>query len=731
MESGSGLISNFLNTLTIKSKLIYAFALLVILIVGAGGSGLFFISQIKNNISILSDISSPLSELSGALTNEMLTSNAMVLEALVSTDKDDIKKFKSSLMASERSFNEKLARLTQLLKQGNLSLDIATVAATRKNFLELSLTAVKGYIAMLDQASANKLNLEAFMVERQKFDKDLTRFIEAAQTAIGDAEDKGRTLSMTPDATAKQISDLLMDMFAKDLPVLYRATALQILLIELQDLLKGYLSEHDIARLADHETAFEQLAKKISSRLRRLKRKLKTDAHKKSHAELTKNFEKLKLSVLAENALFDLHENYLLAVQNINRLKTNLNTATVDVNDALGLIAKNSGKINTDIRKTTKQGVTSAQAYIGLIILIGLAAGLGAAFFIINAITKPLLKLQDTVSIVEKNSDYSIRVNETQTDEVGKTSMAFDSLLMSMESVIREINQIMAAVAEGDFSNQVKSKQEGDLLALKLSINGSIELLGQTVKEVIDLSSKVNTGTDELSDSAVILSDNANTQAAAIEEISQSMSHIGTRAKDNEKGALEVQKKSSQATREVASGNSQMDAMVQAMDEIKSTSSQVANAIGAINDIASQTKLLALNALIESVRAGAAGKGFSVVAQEVRTLADRSAATATETGALIKKAMAEVEKGVENADKAALILTKIQTIVEEMNDFVEKISGASVEQSKNIEAINQGLKEMNEAISQNSDIAGQTADAYKNLSGMASQMQTSLNRFKL
>ena len=731
MESVRGLISNFLNRLTIKSKLIYAFALLVILIVGAGGSGLFFISQIKNNVAVLSDISSPLSELSGALTNEMLSSNNMVQEALVSTDKDDIKKLESSLMASEQSFNEKLVKLTQLLKEGNLSLDIATVSATRKNFLELSLTAIKGYIAMLDQASANKLGLEAFMVERQKFDKDLTRFIEAAQTAIGDAEDKGRTLSMTPDATAKQISDLLMDMFAKDLPVLYRATALQILLIELQDLLKNYLSEHDIARLEDHEAAFEQLAKKISSRLRRLKRKLKTDAHKKSHAELTKNFEKLKQSVLAENALFDLHKNYLLAVQNINRLKTNLNTATVNVNDALGLIAKNSEKINADIQKTTKQGVTSAQAYIGLIILVGLAAGLGAAFFIINAITKPLLKLQDTVSIVEKNSDYSIRVNETQTDEVGKTSMAFDSLLMSMESVIREINQIMAAVAEGDFSNQVKSKQEGDLLALKLSINGSIELLGQTVKEVIDLSSKVNTGTDELSDSAVILSDNANTQAAAIEEISQSMSHIGTRAKDNEKGALEVQKKSGQATREVASGNSQMDSMVQAMGEIKSTSTQVANAIGAINDIASQTKLLALNALIESVRAGSAGKGFSVVAQEVRTLADRSALTATETGALIKKAMAEVEKGVENADKAALILNKIQTIVEEMNDFVEKISGASVEQNKNIEAINQGLKEMNEAISQNSDIAGQTADAYKNLSGMASQMQTSLSKFKL
>ncbi len=195
--------------------------------------------------------------------------------------------------------------------------------------------------------------------------------------------------------------------------------------------------------------------------------------------------------------------------------------------------------------------------------------------------------------------------------------------------------------------------------------------------------------------------------------------------------AIEVKSISSQAIEEVVNGNNQMDLMVQAMHEIKSTSTEVANAITMINDIASQTKLLALNAHIESARAGSAGKGFAVVAEEVRNLADRSSLAAIETGRLINNAMEEVEKGVVNADQTASVLSTIHAIVEKVNHLVEEISKSSMEQNKNIEAISAGLSEMNEAVSQNSYIAKETAEAYSILSELSSLMKNSLEKFNL
>jgi methyl-accepting chemotaxis protein len=140
------------------------------------------------------------------------------------------------------------------------------------------------------------------------------------------------------------------------------------------------------------------------------------------------------------------------------------------------------------------------------------------------------------------------------------------------------------------------------------------------------------------------------------------MDQIEVRAKNNEQKALEVQKITSNAIGEIRKGNEQMAAMLASMEKIRKTSSNVAKVIGVINDIASQTKLLSLNASIEAVRAGKAGKGFAVVADEVRELANRSAQAAADTGQLITDSIKEIEKGVENADQNAAVLDNINTI---------------------------------------------------------------------
>jgi len=597
--------------------------------------------------------------------------------------------------------------------------------------MALSEQAIAKYKGVLEKETEKRNQLENFDLQRRMFDKNLNEFIESAQTVIGDIEDQGRTLSMNEEATAKQVSDLLLNMFQKDLPVLYRANALQVFVIQTQDFLKVYLAETDLEQLADHREKFEKLSKKITSRLKRLKRKLKTEEHLKSHNVLTKGFEDLSISVMNEGGLFDVHKQYLEATQIIKSLKQGLKKATNNVNAELKTIVLKSKQMNIDVQTATKKEVSSALWYIGFMVMIGLITAGIAAIMIIQSITKPLMKLQNTVTQVKENSDYSNRANISTSDEIGRTSIAFDSLMAAMESVIREINQVMADVAKGDFSNQVTSSQQGDLLILTDSINSSIELLGKTLEHIISISEKVNERAGSLSQAATELTDNTNSQAIGIEEISHSMANIGDSAKTNEENTFEVQKISNQAIVEVEEGNKQMEQMIQGMQDIKSTSSEVASAIGIINDIAAQTKLLALNASIEAVRVGELGKGFTVVAHEVRDLADRSAVAARETEALVKQSIIQVDNGVLNADKTAEGLNKIKTIVSKVNRLVEDVSTSSKEQNENIEAINTGLSEMNEAVSHNAAIGEETARSYEDLSKLSIQMHETLEQFKL
>lgn len=280
MQPDHGFLLRLFEKLTIKAKLIYAFVLLVLMVAGAGGSGLFFIYEIKSSVSTLSDISSPLIEVTGSLSNDMLKSNIIVLDILSETDKDQIEVLKLDLTESERMFSKTLEQLSQLLEKGNIRLDIKKVKDTRQKFFNLSKNAIDEYREMLVLKQTSQEKINDFDRQRQVFDKDLNGFVEAAQSAIGEKEDEGRKLSMTDEATVGQVSDLLLGMFANDLPVLYRAGALQVFLIQLQDLLKVYIAESKIDKLAVHRETFEKLAKIISSRLKRLKRKLKTPEQK-------------------------------------------------------------------------------------------------------------------------------------------------------------------------------------------------------------------------------------------------------------------------------------------------------------------------------------------------------------------------------------------------------------------------------------------------------------------
>ncbi len=304
----------------------------------------------------------------------------------------------------------------------------------------------------------------------------------------------------------------------------------------------------------------------------------------------------------------------------------------------------------------------------------------------------------------------------------------------TLDSVIAplgEAGRVLEAMAGRDLTQTVLRDYKGQLDGLKSHINLAVKNLNGALEQVADSAQQAAASAVQISDASQTLSQGATEQAASLEQITSSMSQIGSQTKTNAENALQANAVTKTAREAAETGGARMNMMVEAMAEINASSQQIAKIIKVIDDIAFQTNLLALNAAVEAARAGRHGKGFAVVADEVRNLAGRSAKAAKETAALIESSGKKVENGLQVATTTAESFKEIMANIVKVTDLVGEISAASNEQAQGISQITTGLSQIDQVTQQNTANAEETASAAQELSGQSAKLQELLALFKL
>ncbi len=233
---------------------------------------------------------------------------------------------------------------------------------------------------------------------------------------------------------------------------------------------------------------------------------------------------------------------------------------------------------------------------------------------------------------------------------------------------------------------------------------------------------QVSAASEQVAMSSQNMAEGASEQASSLEEVSSSLEEMSSMTKQNAENAKQANISAIETRDAAANGATAMSRMSDAINQIKNSSDKTAKIIKTIDEIAFQTNLLALNAAVEAARAGEAGKGFAVVAEEVRNLAQRSAAAAKNTAELIEESQKNSENGVQVSNEVAAILDKIEIGVKKVTQIIEEVSVASKEQSQGIEQINTAISQMDKVTQSNAANAEESASASEELSGQAIEL---------
>ena len=387
------------------------------------------------------------------------------------------------------------------------------------------------------------------------------------------------------------------------------------------------------------------------------------------------------------------------------------------------------------------QAKTMANVCTVIIFIVIVAAGLAIAVvttmigrIITNSITEPVKQIDAAVASLRKGelSNVEMLTYESE-DEFGDTIRNLKEAMGILADYVSEISVEVKAIAQGDLTRNGDDITDflGDFSELKASLVYILKRFNSTLTEISNLAEQVSSNSSEVENASKSLADGATEQAGVIEELNATIDTVVDMAEDTAKETQNASARVKASANKANEEKEKMNELLTEMEHITEISKEIGNIITDIEDIASQTNLLSLNASIEAARAGEAGKGFAVVADQIGKLAADSAKSAVNTRDLIDKTLVEIEKGNTITRTTADAFNQIITDMESFAELAENTMEKANSQAESLEQIGQGIEQLSGVVQGNAASSEENTAISINLAEGAAKMHDRVNIFKL
>ena len=414
---------------------------------------------------------------------------------------------------------------------------------------------------------------------------------------------------------------------------------------------------------------------------------------------------------------------------------------TGEVYEDYKAFAEKLTKLRDEFQVELDRAKTMANICTVIIFIVIVAAGLAIAVvttmigrIITNSITEPVKQIDAAVASLRKGelSNVEMLTYESE-DEFGDTIRNLKEAMGILADYVREISVEVKAIAQGDLTRNGDDITDflGDFSELKTSLLYILKRFNSTLTEISNLAEQVSSNSSEVENASKSLADGATEQAGVIEELNATIDTVVDMAEDTAKETQNASARVKASANKANEEKEKMNELLTEMEHITEISKEIGNIITDIEDIASQTNLLSLNASIEAARAGEAGKGFAVVADQIGKLAADSAKSAVNTRDLIDKTLVEIEKGNTITRTTADAFNQIITDMESFAELAENTMEKANSQAESLEQIGQGIEQLSGVVQGNAASSEENTAISINLAEGAAKMHDRVNIFKL
>lgn len=387
-------------------------------------------------------------------------------------------------------------------------------------------------------------------------------------------------------------------------------------------------------------------------------------------------------------------------------------------------------EMGNDVSRTLTITEYIALALMVIVLILAIVISVWFAGYVAKLFSVPIGKVKDA-SVELARGNLNIEIQKMYPDEIGEMTDSFQEAAEMIKLYIRELSRGLGEVAQGNFNIATDVEFKGDFHALADSLNRIIQSLSGTLGNIYESSEQVSMGATQMAQSAQSLAEGATNQAASVEELTATIQNITETIVHSSEKAEESFHNAERFKKEAEASNEEIKDLNLAMERINETSKEIANIITAIEDIASQTNLLSLNASIEAARAGEAGRGFAVVADQIGKLAADSATSAVNTKNLIEHAIQEIERGNEIMLRATGAIESVIEGISTLAASTNEISTLSASQADAMRQLEIGIEQISEVIQNNSAAAEQTSATSQELSAQSESLEHMVGQFSL